>query len=221
MPSGPAERGHHLDHDGTQQHDEQRGQDAEHQREYHLDRNLHRLLLGPLAALESHLVGLRSQDGRRSQCRRRLPGSQRGESAELRDCSARDKSEVGLAARLTELHVLRVRVSSSANRPSPLFAARILAASKPRPASTAMVIWSRVSETVSTLITVLWKLKPDLGLPFLPFAVQQQVRNEVAHCEHGSGQHELAGREAIAQEHQSKNSCDTGQNKFRQQNSIH
>ena len=49
-------------HDGrAEQHDEQRRQDAEDQREDHLDRDLHRLLLGPLPPLEPHLLRLGAQ----------------------------------------------------------------------------------------------------------------------------------------------------------------
>ena len=131
---------------GPSKHDEQHGQDAEHQREDHLDRDLHRLLLGPLAALDPHLGGLGVQhvgDGDAV-----LVGLDDGPDEPRRsgDTGPRRQRLVCLAPGPAHLDVLQgadqllepaLRCRSSRPAPSPT--------SKPRPASTAMVIWSRVS----------------------------------------------------------------------------
>src|SRR5690606_27754763 len=56
-----AESAHDLDSCGTQKNDEKRRENAEHEREYQLHRSCEGLLLGSLAALDSHLVGLDPQ----------------------------------------------------------------------------------------------------------------------------------------------------------------
>src|SRR6185437_5236382 len=57
-----SERSGDVDHRRSEDDHEDRGEDAEHEGEQHLDRRLLRLLLGHEATLDAHLVGLRSQE---------------------------------------------------------------------------------------------------------------------------------------------------------------
>ena len=147
LRSASLAEGRHDVHDGgAEQHDEQRRQDAEDQREDHLHRDLHRLLLGALTALEPHLLRLGAQHvgdrdavrvglddgadearaGPARRCGRPAPGRPRG-AAGRRRCPA------GSAPAPRPAGPCRSR------RPGPS------PTRSPSPASTAMVIWSRVS----------------------------------------------------------------------------
>ena len=97
-----------------------------------------------------------------------------GESAQVGDIGPARRALVGLPSAAPISMSCSVRTSSSASGPLPLRPAWAMADSKPSPASTAMVIWSRVSARSSAIAS----------RPLLALAVQQEFRHEVGDHSH-------------------------------------
>ena len=147
-----------IDGCGSDDDDEQHGQDAEDEGKQHLDRHLHRLFLGTLAPLDSHLLCLGSEDAWQGNSVRVCLDHGPDEAPEIRDIDALCHGQIGILAASTDLHILECANEFLRQRALSVLARACHRRFESKPASTEISIWSRVFG--SSISMAFWRSAP-------------------------------------------------------------